>query len=61
MSAAERFRITFFLEAARLASRSLLVDSVLGQTMPKLPIDGFNYRLRVCLLYADDAWGSIQR
>jgi hypothetical protein len=32
-----------FLEAACLASRSPLVDSVLGQTMPKLPIEGFDY------------------
>jgi hypothetical protein len=41
MSAAEC--IMFFLEAVHLTSCSPLVDSVLGQTMLKFPVDGFNH------------------
>jgi hypothetical protein len=45
VGAAECFRLAISLEAARLTPRSRLVDSILGQTMPKLSVERFD-RLR---------------
>jgi hypothetical protein len=43
VGAAERFRLAISLEAACLAPCSPLVDSVLGQTVPKLSVEGFDH------------------